>query len=144
MRIANLSFYSRRTAAVALLGALAFNSVAGYADDAAPAPVAKTEKCLMLNRIRQTRVVDDNTVLFYLTQNQIYKNVMPHKCSGLGMDQTFLYKSSINQLCSVDTITPLISTGGAYMPTTNCGLGNFELIDKATAETLLKDAKAAR
>jgi hypothetical protein len=30
------------------------------------------------------------------------------------------------------------------MATTNCGLGSFELIDKAVADKLISDAKAAR
>ncbi len=140
---------SRHSAALALAAALALGAGTAGADDASGAATpaaapAKTEKCLLLNRIRHTRVVDQQTVLFYLSGNEIYKNALPHKCGALRPNEAFLYKSSINQICSVDTITPLMSTGGGYMASTSCGLGSFELIDKDAAEKLLADAKAAR
>ncbi len=144
MTIASLLFFKPRHAtALALTAALASSvSVANAEDSTAPAASpAKTEKCLLINLIRQTRVIDDKTVLFYYSHNDIYKNALPHKCSGLGIDKAFAYKSSINQLCSVDTITPLVSSGGAYMEYSSCGLGSFERIDKATAEKLISDAK---
>ena len=38
----------------------------------------------------------------------------------------------------------LMSAGGSYMASAACGLGSFELIDKAAAEQLFADAKAPR
>lgn len=134
-----------RALALALAGALTLSTYAGAADVAAPAAAAaKTEDCLAINRIEQTRIVDKRTVLFYYSPTEIYKNVLPRDCNGLQRDTTLKYKSSINQLCSVDVITPLVQTGGSYMPAGSCGLGKFERIDKAGVEKLLSDAKAAR
>lgn len=130
-------------APLALAVALVVPAIAVQADDA-PAAAGKTERCLLLNRIRHTKVVDEKTVLFYLSNNDVYRNDLPHPCGQLRSDEGFLYKSSINQLCSVDTITPLVRAGGGYMATASCGLGKFTAIDKAGAEKLLSDAKAAR
>lgn len=133
-----------RCAAWALIGTLALTVGATRADDTAAPAQAMPERCLQLHLIRNTKVVDDHTVLFYLNNNDVYKNVLPHKCGGLRVDETFLYKSSIDQLCSVDVITPLMSTGGTYMRSASCGLGKFEQIDNATAKQLISDEKAAR
>lgn len=137
------------TATSAIAGALLFAgllaSAGANADDAAAAATSakapKTENCLPVNRIRHTKVVDDQTVLFYMPQNQIYKNVLPNKCNLLGSYKAIYYKPTGNQLCSVDAIGPLI-TDQPSMSRATCGLGTFELIDKATAEKLLSDAKA--
>lgn len=133
-------------AAGAVASALLLTGFAAHAADA-PAPTgestkaAKTENCLTVSRIRQTKVVDDQTVLFYLPQNKIYKNVLPNKCNMLSSYNAIYYKPTGNQLCSVDAIGPLI-TDAPTTSQTSCGLGTFELIDKATAEKLISDAKA--
>lgn len=145
MIIASFPCFIRRALTFTSLLALMATSLSltARAEDA-PTAEAKTESCLQLHRIRTTKVVDDSTVLFYLSSNEVYKNVLPRKCSALRPNEGFLYKSSINQLCSVDTITPLVSAGGGYMTTTSCGLGTFTRIDKETAQALISDAKAAR
>lgn len=129
--------------ALLVAAALVYSTSAGAAEPATPA-AGKQENCLMLSRIRKTQVVDQNTVLFYFSQNEIYKNTLPHTCNSLRSDTAVEYRSSINELCSTDIITPLVSTGGGYMHAGSCGLGRFERIDKAGAQKLLDAAKAAR
>lgn len=143
VRISSLPNTSHRIATYVVAGTLLFAGIsANAADTAAPTGAStKTESCLAVNRIRHTKVIDDQTVLFYLPQNQIYKNVLPNKCSLLSSYSAIYYKPTGNQLCSVDAIGPLITDAPA-MSTAHCGLGAFELIDKATADKLINDTKA--
>jgi hypothetical protein len=87
-------------------------------------PAGKPVDCLNLQDIRETRVRDDRTIDFYANGGKTYRNTLPYKCSGLGFDQAFAYKTSINRLCSVDTITVLQQGGQSRGPT--CGLGSFQ------------------
>ncbi|PTQ07304.1 hypothetical protein CLG96_17260 [Sphingomonas oleivorans] len=95
-----------------------------------PPPIVATGKpvdCIPTNQIRETRVRDDRTIDFYMRggRTKLYRNVLPYACSGLGFEERFLYKTSINQLCSVDTITVLRTPPGAVQGPT-CGLGKFQ------------------
>jgi hypothetical protein len=89
-------------------------------------PAGKPQSCIQTSNIRETRVRDDQTIDFYMRggRNKIYRNTLPYKCSGLGFEERFLYKSTTNQLCSVDVITVLHTGGGVQGPT--CGLGDFQ------------------
>ena len=52
-----------------------------------------------------------------------YRNTLPGRCPGLGFEQRFAYRTTIDQLCSLDTITVLQS--GSSIPGPTCGLGKF-------------------
>src|SRR4051812_13540738 len=87
-------------------------------------PAGKPIDCLNLQDIRETRVRDDQTIDFYANGGKTYRNVLPYKCSGLGFEQAFSYKTSISRLCSVDIIT-VIQRGGLPQGA-SCGLGKFQ------------------
>lgn len=78
--------------------------------------------CVPTNRIRDTKVHDDYTIDFHMVDGAIYRNSMANRCSGLGFEERFGYKTTIGQLCNTDTITVLHS-GGVSGPT--CGLEKF-------------------
>lgn len=104
------------------------------ADDTAAAE--KAERCIPIRSIKQTKVLDDQSVLFYTNGNKNYLNRLPHSCGGLQMADSFMYRTSQSQLCSVDIITVLNRMGSNFMPGPSCGLGLFEEIDKAQLEAL--------
>ncbi|QNQ09899.1 hypothetical protein [Sphingomonas alpina] len=96
-------------------------------------PAGKSESCIQLNRIRQSHVRSDQVIDFEMQGGKIYRNTLPQSCPGLGFEESFSYKTSLNQLCSVDIITVLQSP-----PTirgASCGLGQFQPV------TLVKKAK---
>ena len=115
-------------------------ATAATAADTAAASVAaaKTERCLTIRSIRQTKVVDDQTIIFYTTGNRNYKNRLPHSCSGLAIADSFSYRTSQSQLCSVDIITVLNRMGSNFAPGPSCGLGEFEEIDPQQLDELTK------
>jgi hypothetical protein len=89
-----------------------------------PIPGAKPENCVQLSAIRDTRVRDDSTIDFYMRGGKIYRNTLPISCPRLGFEESFSYRTSITQLCSVDIIT-VLPRGGGGIPGVSCGLGPF-------------------
>jgi hypothetical protein len=108
-----------------------------------PAPAAKEQaagnpglSCIPLQRIQNTRVLDDRTILFEMTGNETLVNRLPHRCPQLGFEKAFGYKTSISQLCSQDIIWVVTHVGSALDRGASCGLGKFEpYVAPATDET---------
>ncbi|GAA0314657.1 hypothetical protein GCM10009087_26360 [Sphingomonas oligophenolica] len=113
-----------------ILTALAIAAVAapGGARDRSQIPEAiaagKPENCIRTISIRETHVRSDSVIDFDMVGGKVYRNTLPQACPELGFEEKFLYKTSIGQLCSVDTITVLHDGPGGAGPT--CGLGVFQ------------------
>ncbi|MES1973857.1 MAG: hypothetical protein V4472_15480 [Pseudomonadota bacterium] len=88
-------------------------------------PDGKAESCIQTSRIRQSHVRNDWVIDFEMNDGKIYRNTLPSACPSLAFDESFAYKTSIGQLCSVDTITVLRGSAG---PGPTCGLGEFQPI----------------
>lgn len=108
--------------------ATAGNSGTASGPQSAPATAEagkpETTDCVDLIRIDRSEVLDDQTILFHMKGGKVWKNTLPYKCPRLGFEKAFIHKTSINRLCSVDTITVLDTT--TRMPGPSCGLGKFE------------------
>jgi hypothetical protein len=89
-------------------------------------PVGAPLDCLPLRTIRSTRVLSDRVIDFHGPGRRVYRNTLPQSCPGLGFEERFSYRTSIDRLCSVDTITVLGPTGARAGAT--CGLGRFQEI----------------
>ncbi|WP_417621073.1 hypothetical protein [Parasphingorhabdus sp.] len=92
--------------------------------------IGEPKSCIMRSSIRSTKVIDDQTIDFKMNNGDIYRNNLPSRCSGLGFEEAFSYKTSTNQLCSVDIIHVLDQTSGRIEPGMACGLGKFQKIEK--------------
>jgi hypothetical protein len=110
-----------------LLIALATTSVlaAEKATENATPEVPGTKSCVQLRDIDRTDVLDDQTIIFKMRGNRYFKNKLPYKCGGLRFERSFSYRTSLSQLCSVDTIT-VLRTGSPIQEGPTCGLGKFE------------------
>jgi hypothetical protein len=86
-------------------------------------PTGKAQSCITTSRIRQSHVRNDRVIDFEMNGGQVYRNTLPFACSSLGFEQSFAYKTSVGELCSVDTIT-VLRGGNGTGPT--CGLGEFQ------------------
>jgi len=100
-----------------------------------------TENCVSLNFVRETEVIDDRNILFYMRGGEIYRNVLPHRCPGLERRDAFMYRTTLNRLCSVDVITVLSPIGPGFMPGASCGLGNFYPVSEAEVEALEEEVR---
>jgi hypothetical protein len=84
-------------------------------------------KCLPAHEIRETRVLDDRTILFRAHVSDYYLNRLPRECPELRLEGRFAYKlRGTDDLCDVDTITVLNSSGTGPA----CLLGKFEALKK--------------
>ena len=110
---------------------LAAPGTASQHKDKVPAatPAGKPVDCLRLTDIRDTKVRDDRTIDFVTTGRKVYRNTLDGSCPQLGFEQRFAHKTSSNDLCSLDTITVLISPGLTRGAT--CGLGKFQPVTLA-------------
>jgi hypothetical protein len=75
-----------------------------------PAPVravGEPVSCVTLSQIRSTKVIDNSTIDFHMAGRKIYRNSLPQSCPGLKFEDHFSYKTSLNQLCSVDIVRVL-------------------------------------
>lgn len=92
--------------------------------------IGEPKNCVNRSTIRSTDVISDTVIDFKMRNGDIYRNTLPNKCSGLRFEEAFSYKTSINQLCSVDIIRVLDTTGGRLDTRNACGLGKFQKIEK--------------
>jgi hypothetical protein len=90
----------------------------------AETPAPKAKSCVNIANIRDTRVIDDQTIDFVMSDGRTLRNNLPNKCPGLKINRTFGYATAQSQLCNVDIITVIVQAGG---PTrgVSCGLGQF-------------------
>jgi hypothetical protein len=123
-----------RAALLAGLAALSLASAAAQDDDeASDEPV----RCLSMNSIRSTKVLDDTRVLFFQARDKIFLNRLDRECLGLARYGTFTYEVQSGarhaRLCDTDSITVLEMTGRGL----NCGLGRFEPLSQDQVESLI-------
>jgi hypothetical protein len=92
--------------------------------------VGEPKRCVRRSQIRSTDVIDDQTIDFKMRGGKIYRNKLPHRCSGLAFEEAFSYRTSTNDLCNVDIIRVLDQTAGRIEERSACGLGMFQEIEK--------------
>ncbi len=122
---------SASLSAVIGLGLLTGPVVARRANPALSAPAAREigqpVNCINRSSIRESRVHSDRVIDFRTNGRKWYRNTLPYRCPSLGFEKSFGYKTSLNQLCSVDIITVLRTTPSMSGP--SCGLGKFQPIE---------------
>jgi hypothetical protein len=119
-----------RGTAMAVVAAASFGALTLGTAMADEKPAGAAERCIRLNLIRSTTVVDDRTILFYLRGGDVYVNYLPQKCPNLAREERFSYRVPTNQLCQVDTITVLQNFGFGLTPGATCKLGSFDAITR--------------
>ncbi|MEX1147205.1 MAG: DUF6491 family protein [Sphingomonadales bacterium] len=128
-------------AGVMLLGTGGVAAAADDHEDAAeievPAELEAYERtgkmvnCVDTNRVRNTRVLDNQHIIFEMRGGRDYLNTLPYRCSQLGFNESFSYTlRGFNKLCNVDFITVITGSGPGPVRGASCGLGQFELIEK--------------
>ena len=94
------------------------------------------ERCVALNRLRSTEVLNDRNILFHMRGKTVYRNVLPRRCPSLQNNRSFSYRTSMNRLCDNDLITVLMDAGLSQMPGPTCTLGKFYPVTEAEVEAL--------
>ena len=124
-----MNIHQMTLAAAALSIGMAGSALAASDKLAQYQPTGNKVQCVETYQIRETDVIDNQTILFHTTGNKHYVNHLPNRCSGLKMQDGFSYTlRGLNKLCNVDVITPVKTGGAVYGP---CPLGDFEEVTKA-------------
>jgi len=90
-------------------------------------PTGETRQCVPLRYLRDSKIIDDQTIFFHGAGKKAYMNRLPHRCISLAREERFMYSTSISQLCRAEIITVLDSFGRQWG---SCGLGDFEVWQK--------------
>ena len=90
------------------------------------------ETCLLLHRIRDTRVIDERHILFRTGVSRYYLNTLPHACGSLAIHRGFVIDQQLTKLCDVDWITVIQGPPDrhGHFQGPGCGLGQFERLEK--------------
>ncbi len=85
------------------------------------------KKCVHSYQIRETRVLDSQSILFRLGARDYYVNRMSRPCPSLAIERRFEYKlRGVNDLCKGEIIRVLDGSGTGA----GCILGDFEHLAK--------------
>jgi hypothetical protein len=94
--------------------------------------LGETEMCLETYQIKETRIIDNQTILFIMRSGGLYLNRLPVRCVGLRIADGFAYSTRIAKLCKQDRITV---TSHGSMPGNTCMLGEFHQFNKQGMKT---------
>ena len=131
----NRVMHRRIRVTVGLLPLLAAAGALGQ--DGEDEPFDRTpEDCIIVQRIDQTDAIDDQTIIFRMRGNRVYRNTLPSKCPGLQRENRIAYQSSTARLCDIDTITVLEDFGVGFRPGFTCRLGPFVPLSEAEVEDI--------
>lgn len=92
--------------------------------------VGEPKNCVTISQIRSTKVIDSRNIDFRMAGGKTYRNTLPQSCPGLKFEDRFSYRTSLNQLCSVDIVRVLHDQGGQLYEGAGCGLGKFQMVEK--------------
>jgi len=79
--------------------------------------VASAHDCLHLPSVERTKIVDDNKILFFMSNKVVWKNSM-QKCPTLKYEDAFAYETNYPEVCARTVISVLRSN-------VKCSLGEF-------------------
>jgi len=106
-----------------------FFSSSVFSESQAGKYFGEREMCLDTVRIKETRVLDDQTILLETYGGAVYISRLPARCSGLRMAGGFSYGTAISKLCKQDIITVVEQGSGLG---SKCGMGEFIRIKDVT------------
>ncbi len=87
------------------------------------------EKCLPLNRIQHSRILNDHQILFEMTGGDDFLNEPKSGCPSLSPSYALTYETSIHQLCNTQ-IVRLIEPSSSVPERGACNIAQFERLTK--------------
>ena len=92
-------------------------------------------RCISAGAIRETDVIDDQTIVFRLRNGDYYLNILNSACWSLEREGRFSFSTPSGRLCSSDMINVIQPfTGSANAA--GCGLRRFFPLTETEAELL--------
>jgi hypothetical protein len=79
--------------------------------------------CVTAMRSNDLRALGDNTLIYRINKDLVYRNTLEGPCSGLSMGDTLVMRRVTSQYCRGDIATVVNLPSGAQ--TGSCALGDF-------------------
>lgn len=98
------------------------------------------ERCISLNRVERSEIVDDRTLVFHMRDGALFLNHLERECPGLKREERFMYSPTSNRLCSIDAVTVIEDWGFGLTRGFTCTLGPFHPITAEDLEELKRSA----
>jgi len=95
------------------------------------------KNCLNTTRIRNSRVIDDNHIIFEVRGRKVYLNTLPRKCPTLGFHKAIQYTVRGGAICKNDLFQVFDTTG---IRGVGCSFGAFEELNKKAGKDEKKEA----
>ena len=95
------------------------------------APTGETENCITVRHMRNSVIIDDQTIFFKHSGKYGYMNKLKRECPRLENEGRFSYEVFGSRLCRNEIITVLDSFGRSWA---SCSLGEFEEWSKIPKE----------
>lgn len=135
-----------KTSAAALTAIAAISAITINAQDSEDKTEAKSKKsdeillvgepvnCIHPRNIRNTHVIDNQTIEFRMTDGKILRNDLGRQCPGLSKGDPISYTLRGTRLCNVDQFSVLRTTAGRIETRARCSFGKFQEIVKVKKE----------
>lgn len=88
----------------------------------------KPQSCVPIMQLRNTRIIDSQTILFEGNGGQIWRNDPPHGCPALAPQRTLVLRTSLSSHCRGDIFQ--VIDPPAHMTFGACGFGDFVPYEK--------------
>lgn len=128
-----------------VVGALGLLALQCAAADKTPEKGAgldrKPVRCVWLPQLREIKIVDNGTLLFYMRSGGVYRNSLKDKCSGLTRSSGISYQVTTMHLCQADMVNAFDPF--AVVQPLPCRLGQFVPIAPLEAKDMLVGPKGA-
>ncbi len=100
-------------------------------------PEENARNCVNASLIRNTKIVNDSSILFYMRSNSIYHNILRRQCKGLSREGRFSYHVYTGSLCNRDSIRILYDGAAGLQEGRSCQLGYFHEVTEEDIEMIL-------
>ena len=77
------------------------------------------QRCIDTRRLRDTYIVDDSSILFYMYGGDIYRNFLRRECFGLDRYNSFSYEPSFYRLCNLGLFFQISDSDAEFLRTGN-------------------------
>ena len=85
--------------------------------------IEEVRNCITTRSLKNTAVLDDQNILFFMVGRTVFHNILPKQCKGLAKSGRFNYSSLAGALCKFDSID-VYGVEGIRI-TRTCRLGRF-------------------
>jgi hypothetical protein len=114
-------------------------SMADEPDEPDEVKEVKSRKCISTRNLKNTAVVDDLNVLFFMVGKTVYHNILPRACNGLSQSGRFSYTTYAGSLCELDMIE--ILAGNSFQTGRSCRLGYFYPVTDGDIVALIEQSR---